>query len=165
MESLCSLQPIHNASCIDFTYIICCDRNLLYFLQFLWMQLQFGDANLWRSSSVPSWGSNQCVFMFEGLTDWPMHAVEADMMLMDLPTILFSMHQSWHGNRWTIIQFPHLAPFFMCWKLHLPYRVVIGFMLEMFFLNGCFCNIQNALKSNICPISLSLSLLHHLVSP
>lgn len=71
------------------SYVICCDRNWLYFQQFSWMQLWFENANLWRSSTVWSWGSNQCIFMFEGLTDWPMHAVEVDMMLMDLPTILF----------------------------------------------------------------------------
>ena len=38
--------------------------------------------------------------MLEGLTDWLMRAVEVDMMLMDLPTILFSMHHSWHGDQW-----------------------------------------------------------------
>lgn len=107
---LIAAYSVHYVSHIHFTYIICCDANLLYFLQFSWMQLWFGDANLWRSSSVWSWGSNQHVFMFEGLTDWPMHTVEVDMMLMDLPTIPFTMHQSWHGNDWRIALFPHLAP-------------------------------------------------------
>lgn len=45
---------------------------------------------------------NQRVFMFDGLTDWPMRAVEVDMMLMDLPTTPFCMHQGWHCNKWTL---------------------------------------------------------------
>ncbi len=97
---------------------------------------------------------------------WPMHAVEVDMMLMDLPTIPFSMHQSWHGNHGTITQFsPHLARFFMSRKLHLPFKVVICFILEstLRWLFWMFCNIQKALKMILqdknCPVSHVLYLL------
>lgn len=156
---------IHNVSHVSFRHIICCDRNLLYFLQFSWMQLWFGEANLCRSSSVWSCGSNQQAFMFEGLTDWPMHAVEVDMMLMDLPTIPFSMHQSWHGKHWTITQFPHLAPFVMSWKLHLPYMVVICFILQStlkWLFSQYTKSFENHLKRQICPIS---RVLHHFFFP